>query len=295
MKFNGAMKTLVLTALALTAFAANSVLTRMALGDGLISAAGFTGVRLIAGAITLFLLVKLFSRKKPAHEQAAVSSGASWSAAMALFIYAATFSFAYISLDTATGALVLFGTVQLTILIVSAYQGEKLTIGEMVGAMTAFVGFANLVWPALSTPSLVGFVLMAVAGVAWGFYTLIGRGSQNPLSDTAQNFMRTLPFTGLLLLIYMADIKAEQKGIILAILSGAVASGVGYTIWYAALRGLTATLAGVSQLLVPFIAALGGILFVGEFISLRLFVSGMLILGGIAQVIIAKYYANKRA
>lgn len=152
-----------------------------------------------------------------------------------LFLYAITFSFAYISLETGTGALILFGAVQITMILTNMISGHKLHYSEWVGIFTAFIGFIYLVLPSLTTPSLMGFILMTVAGIAWGAYTILGRGSQNPLSDTAYNFLRTLPFIMILLAVTIQQANLSHLGILLAVLSGGIASGLGYTVWYIAL------------------------------------------------------------
>jgi drug/metabolite transporter (DMT)-like permease len=212
-----------------------------------------------------------------------------------LFTYAITFSYAYITLDTGTGALILFGAVQITMILLSLIRGNRLHLIEWLGVTLAFGGFVYLVLPGVSTPSLLGFVLMTIAGMAWGLYTLKGRGSAAPLMDTAYNFIRTLPLVGIVLLLSVQHANYSTKGIVLAILSGSIASGIGYTIWYIALDGLTATQAAVVQLFVPVIAALGGVLFVAEPITLRLSLAGLMILGGILLVVLGRYYFMQRA
>ena len=276
------IKTTVFTAIALTAFAANSVLCRMALGGEAIDAASFTVIRLIAGAVTMGIIAMIATRKP-----ISLKDG-SWKGAIALFIYAATFSYAYISLDTGTGALILFGAVQLTMIIVAISTGEKLTPKEWAGVFTAFAGFVFLVAPGVSTPSWQGFILMTAGGVAWGAYTLFGKESKTPLADTACNFIRTAPFVIALSIATFSGADLSQQGVILAILSGSLASGVGYAIWYNALKGLTKTQAAVVQLLVPVFAAAGGVLLMSEVIGVRLAVSSSLILGGILLVVMAK-------
>jgi len=214
----------------------------------------------------------------------------SWNASLMLFVYAICFSFAYISLDTGTGALILFGAVQITMILVSLFSGNRLHFSEWVGMALAVAGFVYLVLPGVSTPPLVGFLLMTSAGIAWGIYTLKGRGSEYPLLDTAHNFFRTLPLIVALDLIAFSQSKVSLEGLVFAVLSGGLASGVGYTIWYAALRGLTSTQAAVIQLSVPVVAAIGGIVFVSEKISLRLSISSIMILGGILIVVLGRYY-----
>lgn len=278
------IKTITFTVLALVAFAANSVLGRLALGEKTIDAANFTTIRLLSGAIVLLVILQFSGKKNNS------STKGSWLAAIMLFLYAAPFSFAYITLDTGTGALILFGAVQITMILLSLISGNKLHVTEWMGVTIAFIGFVYLVLPGVSTPSVIGFSLMTLAGVAWGIYTLKGRGSVNPLADTAYNFARTIPLVIILTVITYQTAHVSSKGILLAILSGGITSGIGYTVWYTALGGLSVTQAAVVQLSVPVIAALGGVIFVSEKISLRLTLSALLILGGILMVILGRYY-----
>ena len=200
------------------------------------------------------------------------------------------FSFGYISLDTGTGALILFGAVQITMILASVISGNKLHISEWLGLTLAFTGFVYLIIPNLTTPSLMGFILMSISGVAWAFYTLLGRGSKNPLSDTSYNFLRTSPFILVLIIFGFSSAHFTSTGIILAVLSGAIASGIGYFIWYIALTGLSVTQGAVVQLFVPIIAAIGGVMFTSELVTLRLIESSGLVLGGILMVILGRYY-----
>lgn len=292
------MKTLWLTCLALLAFAGNSILCRLALGDGAIDAASFTSLRLVSGIITLMLILNLTSvrSKKSSGGDELVSKGR-WFSAVMLFIYAAGFSYAYLTLDTGTGALILFAAVQITIIVMGIIQGNKLTPIECTGVVTAFSGFVYLVFPGVSAPSMSGLLLMSLSGIAWGFYTLAGKSSKQPLYDTAYNFLRTLPLVlGLIVISWSlslsnavsVDVVFSIKGVVLAVLSGALASGVGYTIWYMALSGLTTTQSASVQLLVPVIASIGGVFFANESLNLRLIIASLLILGGILLVILAK-------
>jgi len=210
-----------------------------------------------------------------------------------LFLYATTFSYAYISLDTGTGALILFGSVQITMILFSLISGTRLHITEWVGLVISFIGFIYLILPGVTTPSIIGFMLMTAAGISWGIYTLKGRGSKNPLMDTAYNFLRTTPFVALLAIYTINNISYSSTGIALALLSGGVTSGIGYTIWYIALGGLSSTQAAVVQLSVPVIAALGGIIFVSETITFRLTISAAMVLGGILVVVLGKYYSTQ--
>ncbi|MGD8643188.1 MAG: DMT family transporter, partial [Chromatiales bacterium] len=216
-----------------------------------------------------------------------------WFSSAMLFLYAVTFSYAYLTLDTGTGALILFGSVQITMIVLSLLSGNRLHITEWLGVSAAFLGFVYLVMPGVSAPSIVGFVLMTVAGIAWGVYTLRGRGSADPLADTAYNFLRTIPIVAVLVAATLFSARYSVEGMVWAVLSGALASGVGYTIWYTALGGLSATQAAVVQLSVPVIAAFGGVLFVSEAITLRLVVAGVLILGGILLVVLGRYYLGQ--
>ena len=206
----------------------------------------------------------------------------SWNSAVFLFLYAITFSFAYLSLSTGTGALILFGSVQVTMIVVALRSGERPRVMEWMGLMLALGGLVYLVFPGLSAPSPLGSALMTIAGISWGFYTLRGRGSQNPLGDTAGNFVYAVPMVLAILLVSLKNVSITPYGVLYAALSGALASGVGYVIWYAALRGLTTTRAATVQLSVPVIAAWSGIVFLAEHVSVRLVIAGVLILGGIA-------------
>ncbi len=270
------------------------MLCRVALDENLIDAASFTVIRLLSGIVILLAII--LSNKA---EQQKITSKAkgSWLAAIMLFIYASAFSFGYISLDTGTGALVLFGAVQITMIITSVISGNKLHWSEWLGLAIAFSGFVYLITPSLSTPSLIGFILMSVSGMAWAFYTLLGRTSKNPLADTSYNFMRTLPFLLVLFVFGLNNSHITSQGVVLAVFSGAIASGIGYFVWYIALTGLSVSQAAVVQLFVPIIAAIGGVIFTGELVTLRLIESSALVLGGILTVIIARGYfvamANK--
>jgi len=288
------IKTAFMSALALIAFAGNSVLCRLALSDGAIHPASFTSVRLASGALTLFLLVWLSSLGN-VQERQTLKVGTrvqAWRAPVALFAYAALFSFAYISLDTGVGALILFGSVQITMVLFSLFQGSRLRPAEWLGLLIACSGLVYLVFPELSEPSLVGFVMMSLAGVAWGAYTIFGKGSTNPLRDTSSNFIKSIPFALLMILPFYNNLSATPEAWLLAICSGAITSGVGYAIWYSALRNLTTSQAGVMQLLVPIIAAIGGVVLANETLSIRLVVSSTLTLGGILLVMLVKEKAH---
>lgn len=277
------MKIFILTSLALIAFAANSVLCRLALGNNVIDASSFTIIRLLAVAIVLFCIV-LFSKGKTS----TTSKGSLLSSFM-LFLYAITFSFAYLSLDTGTGALILFGAVQITIIIHTLLSGNKLRPLEWLGVIISFLGFIYLISPGVSSPSIIGFILMTIAGISWGIYTIKGQTSKNPLRDTTYNFIKTLPFITILYIATMTQSNYSTEGILLAVIAGGVTSGIGYTIWYMAIRGLSSIQSAVLQLLVPVIAAFSGVIFISEIITVRLTVSSILILGGVLIVTLYKY------
>lgn len=281
------LKTSLLSGLALVAFAANSVLCRLALESERIDASSFTVIRLLSGAFVLFLILSTKS-----HEKDERSKG-SWLASFMLFVYAISFSYAYLSIDTGTGALILFGSVQMTMIFVSLLSGRRLHVSEWMGVFIAFAGFVYLILPSITAPSMIGFILMALSGIAWGLYTLMGRGSKNPLMDTAYNFLRTLPFVSLLALMTLHNATFTNEGVVFALISGGITSGIGYTIWYIALRGLNAIQASVLQLSVPVIAAIGGVMFVSESMTYRLIISTCIVLCGILTVVLGKQYSLK--
>jgi drug/metabolite transporter (DMT)-like permease len=273
-------RTILLTSLAMFAFASNSLLCRIALKYTGIDAASFTTIRVISGAIMLWLLVKI--------RRGTQTGGGNWMSAFALFVYAAGFSFAYMSLPAATGALLLFGAVQVTMIGYGVWSGERLRGLQLVGLTFAFGGLVGLLLPGLSAPPLYGSILMLGAGAAWGIYSLRGRGAGDPTRVTAGNFMRAVPMAAAMSILMLDRTSVNNMGFWYAIASGALASGIGYTIWYTALPGLKATNAATVQLSVPVIAALGGIIFLGELISIRLILASIAILGGIAMVILEK-------
>jgi len=276
-------KTIILTIFALIAFAANSVLNRLALSTLSIDAPSFTIIRLVSGGIVLLLILLVKN-----NATIAATPKGSWLSSVMLFTYAIAFSLAYITLDTATGALILFAAVQISMLLISLIKGTRLSAFEWLGIFIAFAGFVYLVYPDLATPSVKGFLLMSLAGTAWGVYTLKGRGTKDALADTTYNFIRCIPFAFLLMLMTFDQSSISLKGVILAMMSGAIASGIGYTVWYEALRGLSATQAAVVQLSVPIIAAVGGVLFVSEQLTQRLMISIVFVLGGILLVVLGK-------
>ncbi len=268
-------KTFGYTLLALIAFAGNSIICRIALKEAAIEPALFTSIRLISGAIILMLIVVMTRKSKK------TKSKGSWFSAAMLFMYAAAFSYAYVSLETGTGALILFGVVQITMITYSLISGIKMSTIEWVGIVLALCGFLYLMLPGAKAPSLYGFILMTISGIGWGVYSIKGKTTKSPLQDTAYNFLRTIPFLLLLLYFLFQESNATTTGILLALFSGIVTSGLGYFIWYAALKGLTTIQASVVQLFVPVLASLGGLILVNEAISLRLIVASLLILGGI--------------
>ncbi len=273
-----------LTTLAMIAFAGNSLLCRAALEHTSIDAASFTTIRLISGAVMLWLVVRI--------RRGTRTGGGNWVSAFALFAYAAGFSFAYVSLPAATGALLLFGAVQATMIGHGIWTGERLRRLQLVGLMLAFGGLVGLLLPGLSAPPLYGSILMLGAGVAWGIYSLRGKGAGDPTRVTAGNFLRAAPIAAALSLLMLNGTSLDNAGFWYAVSSGALASGMGYAIWYTALPELKATNAATVQLSVPVIAALGGIAFLGEPITLRLVLTSVAILGGIALVILEKQHAN---
>jgi drug/metabolite transporter (DMT)-like permease len=267
---------MLLAALAMVAFAGNSLLCRLALRTTTIDPATFTLVRLVAGAAILWIIVRM---------RGARGIKGSWQSAFALFAYAAGFSFAYVSLTAGTGALLLFGAVQVTMIGYGLLRGERLTSTQIVGFVAAFAGLVGLVLPGVTAPPLAGSLLMTVAGVAWGVYSLRGRGAGDPTGATAGNFLRAVPFAVALSLALFSSMRVDTTGVGYAIMSGALTSGIGYVVWYAALRGLTATSAASLQLSVPVITAAGAVLLLSETLTLRLVVASAVVLGGIALVI----------
>lgn len=262
------------------AFAGNSLLCRAALANHHIDASSFTAIRLVSGAMVLWLILQL--------RGGARGGKGSWLSAVALFVYAAGFSYAYLNLPAATGALLLFGAVQASMIGYGIRAGERLQRLQFVGLVLALAGLVGLLLPGATTPPLIGSVLMLAAGVAWGIYSLRGRGSGNPLAVTAGNFLRTVPLAIVLSAVTVRGISMDASGFWYALASGALTSGLGYAIWYAVLPALQATSAATVQLSVPVIAALGGVLLLGEDVGLRLVLASVAILGGIALVIIRK-------
>lgn len=276
------MRIAVLTILAMCAFAANSVFCRLALGNAVIDPAGFTVIRLTSGAAVLWL-VAVFRKRQPGTE-----GKGNWISAAMLFLYAICFSFAYLSLSAGTGALILFAAVQITMISTAIFQGERLRLSQWFGICLALAGLAYLVMPGLTAPDPPGAALMAAAGIAWGIYSLRGRSSGDPVSSTGGNFMRSVPLILVVALLSASNLHFTAKGILWAVASGVLASALGYVIWYAALKGISAARAATVQLSVPVLAAVGGIFFLSENLTLRLVFAAAAILGGLAFVLAAK-------
>ena len=270
------MRTAALTIIALCAFAGNSILCRFALGDAAIDPAGFTSIRLISGAAVLGL-ISILRRRSPLGD-----GNTSWVSAGMLFLYAICFSYAYLSLGAGTGALILFAAVQITMISTAIFQGERLRLFQWTGIGLALAGLIYLLLPGLAAPDPVGAVLMAGAGIAWGIYSLRGRNSGDPISSTCANFIRSVPLVLAVALFAVSRLHFTTEGVIGASASGALASGLGYVIWYAALKGLSAARAATVQLSVPALAAAGGILFLDETLTIRLIFATIAILGGLA-------------
>jgi len=263
-----------LTSLAMMAFAANSVIARQALLGAEIGPIYYTNIRLLSGACVLAILVGPLKSW----------SAGSWAGAVSLLTYAALFSLAYVSLPAGIGALILFAAVQMTMIGAGLVQGEKMSPVQMIGAVCAFAGLVYLLNPGPTAPALLGSVLMVGAGVGWGVYSLIGRASKNPTGDTSGNFVKATILAFIIALPLLAlnpEPSPQTAGISLAILSGAITSGLGYVIWYAALPGLSAVRAGLAQLTVPAIAAAGGIFFLNEPMTVRFLIASAVILIGV--------------
>jgi len=268
-----------LSAVAMTAFAANSLLCRAALGGGLVDATTFTSLRLVSGALALAMLAPRGGRAGGGH--------GSWASAAALFGYALAFSLAYLRIPAAVGALLLFGAVQATMIGWALVSGERPRPLEWLGLVTALAGLVTLTRPGLAAPDPLGCGLMVAAGACWGVYSLRGRSSGDPLGANAAHFSRAVPLAlaASLVGLGLGAPRLSPAGVLLAVASGALASGVGYALWFAALQGLTATQAAIVQLTVPPLAAAGAVAFLGERLSLRLAVAGALILGGVGLAV----------
>jgi drug/metabolite transporter (DMT)-like permease len=269
-----------LTTIAMLAFAGNSVLCRLALKSTDIDAATFSILRLVSGALVLWLLLALRRRGN--------GEPGSWSGALALSVYAVAFTFAYIQLDTGVGALLLFGAVQLSMLAYGFLRGERLALVAIAGLVLSLAGLVVLLLPGASAPPAASAALMIVAGLAWGAYSLLGRGAADPLALTAANFCKAVPIALALCLPFIGSLQFDGWGAFYAVLSGAVASGLGYAIWYSALRGLSAMQASTVQLSVPILASLAGVVLLSEPLTLRIVAASVAVLGGISIVLSTK-------
>lgn len=273
-------RAIVLTAFAMLPLAANSWFCRAALRDTGIDAASFTSIRLVSGALMLWLLVQL---SRNTH-----SGAGNWPSAFALFGYAVLFSFAYLSLTAATGALLLFGAVQITMIAAALGRGERLNGAQSFGVALAFAGLVGLLLPGLSAPPLAGALMMIGAGAAWGVYSIRGKSAGNPTRVTAGNFLRTVPITAALSLAMLGDVSIDAAGFWYAVASGALTSALGYVLWYTVVPMIEATTAATVQLSVPVIVAIGGVVLLGEPITVRLVLASAAVLGGIGLVISKK-------
>ena len=298
------LQTAFLTLASITAFAANAVVCRWALDHQLIDPVSFTSLRLGSGAASLFLVMSWFHWRKKSHQAINLNaatetlSHGSWRAAIILFLYAITFSYGYVAISTATGALLLAAVVQLTMIGYAVKNGDKLHTAEWIGVGLALMGLLYLVYPKLTTPSWWGLVMVVASAYTWALYTLYGRTSLNPLSDTAFNFYRTLPMitlASLLSLLFTDQVFITEKGLLLAIISGGVTTGLGYILWYAALPRISSSLASASQLLVPLLAAFGAAWMISEPITLRFLIAATLMLGGLALVLHGRNQHRKAA
>lgn len=274
------IRIILLTSFSLVAFAANSIFCRLALKGTNIDAASFTSIRLISGAISLSFLTYATQKKL-------IISG-NWISAFMLFLYAACFSFAYIGLPAATGALLLFGAVQITMIGYGFQIGETLDITKICGIILAFAGLIYLLMPGIKSPSLLSSIFMITAGVTWGIYSLRGTKSNNPTATTSGNFIRALPFSIVLNIFMFDNCNLDIDGILLAVLSGVLASGAGYAIWYSVLPIIKSTNASVLQLIVPVLASLGGVIIIDEPLTLRIIIASIMILLGISIVLLGK-------
>jgi drug/metabolite transporter (DMT)-like permease len=270
------------TVTALLAFAGNSILCRLALASGAIDPASFTAIRVVSGAVVLALIFIAVRRG------AAIAQRGSWLAAAMLFLYAVSFSYAYVSLGAASGALILFGCVQGTMIAVALYRGDRPTIVELLGWLCAIAGFAALLLPGATSPSTPAAAMMSIAGVAWGVYSILGKKESDALAATTANFLRSVIFTIPLVAMTIAHSRIETAGLLLAVCSGALTSGLGYVIWYIAVKHLTSLRAALVQLSVPAVTALGGVVLLAEPLSPRIALSGTAIIGGVLVALLGK-------
>ena len=277
------MSVVFLTAFTLIAFAANSLLCRMALGGGHIDPVSFTTLRLVSGALALMPISQMVAESRPPQKKKG-----SWGLGFALFAYAAAFSLAYVSLSTGMGALILFGSVQVTMIGAALKAGENLGPVQCVGSAVAVGGLIYLVLPGISAPDPIGAILMCVAGIAWGVYSIRGKDVLGPVTMTAGNFLRSAPMALIASVVALSSVHLERSGILLALVSGVVTSGLGYVLWYKVLRSLTTTQASNVQLLVPVLAAFGGVAFLSEQVSVRLIAASTFIFGGVAMAVLKR-------
>jgi drug/metabolite transporter (DMT)-like permease len=273
------------TSAAMLAFAGNSIICRMALADEAIDPASFTALRLVSGAVALLLIVAGSGGDRK------VFRHGSWPSALMLFLYAIGFSYAYIDLDAGTGALILFGFVQGTMIAMAIAAGNRPQAVEWLGWLVATAGLVWLLLPGAAAPSIGGAALMAIAGIAWGVYSIRGKVESDALGATAANFARSVPIVLIIFVVGLDQLFLTPRGVLLALISGALTSGIGYVIWYAALNYLSSIQAALVQLSVPAIAAAGGIMLLAEPLSLRLVVAGTLILGGISLALVGKKFS----
>lgn len=280
------LQTLLLTVVTMVFFAANSVLGRLALREDGIDPVSYTAIRFLSGAVVLAILAAV----GPEGWRALRNHG-SWRSALILFVYAIAFSFAYASVEAGVGALILFGAVQTSMIGAGMVGGEHPSAAEWGGLALALAGLVYLLSPGLTAPPLLGAILMTVSGAAWGFYSMAARSVRSPAIETAGNFARVAPMT--LAAAAWAALTGEpylsSMGVLWAVVSGAITSGLGYILWYTALRGLTASRAAVVQLTVPILAAAAGVLFLGEALNWRLVLGGAAILGGAGLALLGRF------
>lgn len=286
------MKAAIYTFIALIAFAANSLFCRMALAEGYIDPYNFTIIRLLSGAACLGIIMSVYTynlKRNGSFNDAILSDTGSWRSSISLLVYALSFSVAYVELDTGTGALILFSAVQLTMIGWGIYKKEQLSAVQWAAFLIAVTGFAYLMLPSAAVPSLLGASLMALSGVAWGIYSIRGKVCVSPLRTTGFNFIRSLVAIPVLLLVGMSYLKNMSiEGVLLACASGAIASGVGYSVWYVAMPLLKSTQAAVVQLCVPVLAAIAGVMFLSEQVTIEFIVASSLILGAVLVFILNK-------
>ena len=284
------MKLYALTAITMVAFAGNSLLCRLALDKAELDPSSFTSIRILSGALVLWFIV-IFSKSsssKVTTEDIKQSLTGAWISAFSLFTYAACFSYAYVNLTTAMGALLLFSAVQATMIGHAIWSGDKLRSQQILGLFLALTGLTYLLWPGLSAPPIKDSIIMIISGIAWGVYSLKGRGTDDPSSVTTINFIKAVPFAVILSLATLSNINLSQTGIWAAIASGAITSALGYTLWYRVLPSLKSTTAATVQLSVPVIAAFAGVIFLNEAATLHMVLASVAIIGGIALVITQK-------